>query len=51
MVIYTGLVSELSEENLASNTIEKFLRLCVNVSNQYAPCKKEAMWGGSSIRE
>ena len=43
MVIYTGLVSELSEENLTTNTTEKFLRLCVNVPNQYAPCKKETV--------
>lgn len=51
MVTYTGLVSKFSKENLNTNTTEKFSGVCVNVSNQYAPCQNETVSGGSPICE
>ena len=42
------LLKELSNENFESDTIEKFLEICVNVLNKHAPRKKKFLRGNQS---
>lgn len=39
---------ELAKENFNTNTLEKFLGICVNVVNQHATCKKKTLRGNDS---
>ena len=42
------LVLELAKENFNTNTLDKFLGICVNVVNQHATCKKKTLRGNNS---